>query len=378
MARRPRIAACTTAGRSDAGDQAAIHEVHASAFPTAAEARLVDALRAAGQLAISIVASDADGVVGHIAFSPVVAGGNRARAGGLASADSPMRRRSTARREVSACAAAYRLDVVSAMRAYYARRSRRASAGPGDESWARAATTARSGSSCGLAAARSALRQVEHGRQRAGSCAPASLPGSSRACRELRSDRPTRVCAGSSRELWDSTASSDRRRRAPRDRATRRSVAACDRPAASRDRRARRHRAGFGCARARRAPGAGRDRSRPRRSRSRSGRAARGRYCPAARRARRRARRRTGPRAPRSRHRRSPARTRHRERRASRQRSRDGRERGRNRECAHRGKPARPMRARLTHASWPRARRRASCRAARPACAARLFRTMSV
>ena len=60
-----------------ADDQDAIHEVHVGAFPTAAEARLVDALRAAGQLAISIVASDADGVVGHIAFSPVNAGGTQ-------------------------------------------------------------------------------------------------------------------------------------------------------------------------------------------------------------------------------------------------------------------------------------------------------------
>jgi len=58
-----------------AGDEAAIHEVNAEAFPTAAEARLVDALRAAGRLAVSIVASDSQGVVGHIAFSPVTAGG---------------------------------------------------------------------------------------------------------------------------------------------------------------------------------------------------------------------------------------------------------------------------------------------------------------
>ena len=57
------------------GDEPAIHEVNAEAFPTAAEATLVDALRTAGRLAVSIVACDSEGVVGHIAFSPVAAGG---------------------------------------------------------------------------------------------------------------------------------------------------------------------------------------------------------------------------------------------------------------------------------------------------------------
>ena len=56
------------------GDEAAIHELNAAAFPSPAEAELVDALRAAGRLAISLVAADPDGVVGHIAFSPVTAG----------------------------------------------------------------------------------------------------------------------------------------------------------------------------------------------------------------------------------------------------------------------------------------------------------------
>ncbi|MCK6455296.1 MAG: N-acetyltransferase [Phycisphaerae bacterium] len=42
-----------------------------SAFPTAAEAGLVDALRAAGRLTVSLVAETADQVVGHVAFSPV-------------------------------------------------------------------------------------------------------------------------------------------------------------------------------------------------------------------------------------------------------------------------------------------------------------------
>jgi putative acetyltransferase len=57
-----------------AADAGAIHALHSGAFPTTAEARLVDALRAGGRLAVSIVAVDAREVVGHIAFSPVTAG----------------------------------------------------------------------------------------------------------------------------------------------------------------------------------------------------------------------------------------------------------------------------------------------------------------
>lgn len=57
-------------------DAVAIHAVHAASFPTACEARLVDALRAAGRLCLSLVATDQGEVVGHVAFSPVtVAGG---------------------------------------------------------------------------------------------------------------------------------------------------------------------------------------------------------------------------------------------------------------------------------------------------------------
>jgi putative acetyltransferase len=56
----------------DASDVAAIHRLNATAFETDAEAKLVDALRAAGALTLSLVA-EADGeIVGHIAFSPVV------------------------------------------------------------------------------------------------------------------------------------------------------------------------------------------------------------------------------------------------------------------------------------------------------------------
>jgi putative acetyltransferase len=54
-----------------AGDRDAIHAVHAASFPSDAEARLVDALRDAGRLSLSLVASDQGDIVGHVAFSPV-------------------------------------------------------------------------------------------------------------------------------------------------------------------------------------------------------------------------------------------------------------------------------------------------------------------
>jgi putative acetyltransferase len=63
-----------------ADDVAAIYAVHASAFPTDAEARLIDALRAADRLAVSLVAEDGGRIVGHVAFSPVSLAG---AAGGL-------------------------------------------------------------------------------------------------------------------------------------------------------------------------------------------------------------------------------------------------------------------------------------------------------
>jgi putative acetyltransferase len=53
------------------GDVAAIHGVHSASFPTDAEARLVNLLRAAEHLTLSLLA-EADGAdVGHVAFSPV-------------------------------------------------------------------------------------------------------------------------------------------------------------------------------------------------------------------------------------------------------------------------------------------------------------------
>jgi putative acetyltransferase len=52
-------------------DSAAIRRVLEAAFPTAAEARLVDLLRAGGRLLISLVAEEDGALVGYIAFSPV-------------------------------------------------------------------------------------------------------------------------------------------------------------------------------------------------------------------------------------------------------------------------------------------------------------------
>ena len=52
-------------------DAVAIRRVLEATFPTAAEARLVDRLRAGGHLWISLVAEEDESVVGHIAFSPV-------------------------------------------------------------------------------------------------------------------------------------------------------------------------------------------------------------------------------------------------------------------------------------------------------------------
>jgi putative acetyltransferase len=53
------------------GDAAAVRRLHLTAFPTSAEADLVERLRAAGKAVIELVAADGDSVVGHILFSPI-------------------------------------------------------------------------------------------------------------------------------------------------------------------------------------------------------------------------------------------------------------------------------------------------------------------
>lgn len=52
-------------------DAAAVRRVHVTAFPTTAEADLVERLRASGKAVIELVALDESDVVGHILFSPV-------------------------------------------------------------------------------------------------------------------------------------------------------------------------------------------------------------------------------------------------------------------------------------------------------------------
>jgi putative acetyltransferase len=53
------------------GDVEAIRALVTACFPTDAEARLVDLLRASGRLSVSLVAEEDGAVVGHVAFSPV-------------------------------------------------------------------------------------------------------------------------------------------------------------------------------------------------------------------------------------------------------------------------------------------------------------------
>jgi putative acetyltransferase len=61
------------------GDADAIAAITGAAFALAAhasgtEARIIDALRAAGALTVSLVAEEAGEIVGHVAFSPVSVG----------------------------------------------------------------------------------------------------------------------------------------------------------------------------------------------------------------------------------------------------------------------------------------------------------------
>jgi putative acetyltransferase len=59
-------------------DCAAVRAVNLSAFKTALEANLVEALRAQAQPLVSLVADDDSAIVGHIMFSPVSLSGHPA------------------------------------------------------------------------------------------------------------------------------------------------------------------------------------------------------------------------------------------------------------------------------------------------------------
>lgn len=55
----------------DARDRADVHRINTAAFPTEAEADLVDRLRQAVRTKVSLVAEVDDQVVGHVLFTPV-------------------------------------------------------------------------------------------------------------------------------------------------------------------------------------------------------------------------------------------------------------------------------------------------------------------
>ena len=109
------------------GDAAAIRAVHVASFPTDLEARLVDLLRAAGRLRVSLVAEVGGAIVGHIAFSPVTAASGPAGAGlAPVAVIEPHRRQGIAAKLVrvglEACrAAGFGWAVVMGEPAYYAR-----------------------------------------------------------------------------------------------------------------------------------------------------------------------------------------------------------------------------------------------------------------
>lgn len=78
------------------GDHAAVHALNVKAFESAAEAKLVDALRERAQPVISLVAEHEQKIIGHIMFSPVsLTGQSNAKIMGLAPmAVAPERQRS--------------------------------------------------------------------------------------------------------------------------------------------------------------------------------------------------------------------------------------------------------------------------------------------
>lgn len=74
-------------------DAPLIRQLNGSAFPTPAEARLVDALRAHGALTLSLVAEEDGAIVGHVAFSPVTIGSDIEAVGLAPMAVTPARQR---------------------------------------------------------------------------------------------------------------------------------------------------------------------------------------------------------------------------------------------------------------------------------------------
>ena len=68
----------------EARDQRAVHAINSAAFGRAAEALLVDRLRALADPAVSLLAEAGGAVVGHIMFTPVSLAGYRELIMGLA------------------------------------------------------------------------------------------------------------------------------------------------------------------------------------------------------------------------------------------------------------------------------------------------------
>lgn len=58
---------------AEAADREAIFALHLSAFPTSAEARLVESLAADGEAMLSVVAAEGTDIIGHVMFSRMIA-----------------------------------------------------------------------------------------------------------------------------------------------------------------------------------------------------------------------------------------------------------------------------------------------------------------
>ena len=71
MVSPPNVIMETHIRNETSSDIAQVGEIVRLAFPTDAESRLVDALRANGKAIISLVATQQDKILGHILFSPV-------------------------------------------------------------------------------------------------------------------------------------------------------------------------------------------------------------------------------------------------------------------------------------------------------------------
>lgn len=74
-------------------DADGVRDLHVRCFPSDAEAHLVERLRAAGRLSLSLVAEVAGAVVGHVAFSPATTASGATGAGMAPLAVDPAHRR---------------------------------------------------------------------------------------------------------------------------------------------------------------------------------------------------------------------------------------------------------------------------------------------